>query len=165
MTINQSKTSWLSDYYKNTFEKVIFVFFVFFNFIICCCKHANFLAQTFPDGHQPDSCPDDDASVSIDGMDVSDFELDEKTQQATHFEVIENDQDVPPSPRPPMTPRTGARSPERRTAGRQQHTGTKETGRKSDAIHTSSQAAGVRLIYFLSNTFKIERCIITYLSS
>lgn len=91
-------------------------------------------------GHQPDSCPDDDASVSIDGMDVSDFDLDEKKQEATHFEVIDNDEDVPPSPRPPTTPRAGARSPERRTAGRQAYSGTKETGRKSDATRISPKA-------------------------
>lgn len=103
------------------------------------------ILQTFTDGHQPDSCPDDDASVSIDVMDVSDFELDEKQKQAAYFEVTDNDEDVHPSPRPPMTPRTGARSPERRTAGRQQHAGMKETGRKSEDIRSSPQAVGVRL--------------------
>lgn len=78
-------------------------------------------------GLQPDSCPDDDASVSIDGMDVSDFELEERKQRGEH-----SDQDVSPSPRPPLTPRTRTGSPERRIAGRQPQSGMKDTGRKSD---------------------------------
>lgn len=65
---------------------------------------------------------DDDASVSIDVMDVSDFESEDRRDQDKYRDVVEQDQGMPPSPRPPGTPRArDFGSPERRPVARRPH--------------------------------------------
>lgn len=55
-------------------------------------------------------------------MDVSDFESEDRRDQDKYLEVIELDQEMPPSPRPPGTPRArDIGSPERRPVARRPH--------------------------------------------